>query len=95
LDGLSVLGFSRVRLVAIDNLKGTLDAGGICDLEADGVLASREARDGHEAVSSFRLFKPASVFRTPFGAIEKRSWKRSVPRTLMTFPLNLSFPSRI
>ncbi len=57
----------------IDDFHWTLHAGAVRDLEMEGVLVGREARDGHEAVSSFRLFKPASVFRTPFGAIEKRN----------------------
>ena len=46
----SMLGFSRPCLVAIDDLDGAFNIGCVRNFEMDGVLPSRDARDGHNAV---------------------------------------------
>ena len=50
-----MLGFSGICLVAIDDFDWAFDARRVRDFEMDGVLPSRDARDGHDAVFEGRL----------------------------------------
>ena len=55
LDYLSMLSFPETCLIPINDFHWTLHAGAVRDLEADCVLARREARDVHDIVFEGRF----------------------------------------